>query len=156
MILLCWYKRYSIWLISLLNLYELFPAFICANNTGSLVNSLFGVNILNPFPPFTSCSSPSSGGIGCTWVDSSLSVNSSFSNHEPKLYVLRNKLSEPYLRFLAYYCIFSSCVIHICFFFFFIYSFCVFRLLNFFKSFKNLAKKIVWFERKSIKFLLLQ
>ena len=29
--------------------YELFPAFICAYNTRSLVNSLFGVNIYNSF-----------------------------------------------------------------------------------------------------------
>ena len=49
-------------LISFFNLYELFPAFICANNIGSLVNNLFGVKICNPFP-FTSSSSTSSGGI---------------------------------------------------------------------------------------------
>ena len=48
-ILLCWYKRYSICLISFFSLYEFFPGFICANNIGSLVNSLFGVNIFNPF-----------------------------------------------------------------------------------------------------------
>ena len=35
-------------------LYELFPAFICANNTGRTVNSLFGGKIFNLFPYFTS------------------------------------------------------------------------------------------------------
>ena len=50
-ILLCWYKRYSIRLISFFDLY-VFPAFICANNIGKLVNSLFGVNIFNPVPSF--------------------------------------------------------------------------------------------------------
>ena len=40
----------------------MFPAFICVYNMGSLVNSLFGVKIFNPFPSFTS-SSPSSCGI---------------------------------------------------------------------------------------------
>ena len=34
------------------NLLELFPAFICANNIGNLVNSLFGVGIFNPVPVF--------------------------------------------------------------------------------------------------------
>ena len=33
---------------SFFNLHELFPAFICANNTGSLINNLFGINIFNP------------------------------------------------------------------------------------------------------------
>ena len=27
------------------NLYELFPAFVCADNIGSLVNNLFGVKL---------------------------------------------------------------------------------------------------------------
>ena len=30
------------------NLFELFPAFICGNNIGSLVNNLLGVKIFNP------------------------------------------------------------------------------------------------------------
>ena len=34
----------------LFNLHELFPAFVYADNIGNLVNSLFGVNILNPVP----------------------------------------------------------------------------------------------------------
>ena len=50
MILLCLYKRYHICLISYFVLHELFPAFICANNFGSLVNSLFGVEIFNTVP----------------------------------------------------------------------------------------------------------
>ena len=45
-ILLCRYKRYNIFLIWFFNLIELFPAFICTNNIGSVVNSLFGVKIL--------------------------------------------------------------------------------------------------------------
>ena len=57
-------QRYSICLISIFNLYKLFPEFICTNNTGNLVNSLFGVQIFNTVPSFTSSSSPSSGGIG--------------------------------------------------------------------------------------------
>ena len=32
------------------SLSEIFPAFICANNIGSLVNSLFEVNIFNLVP----------------------------------------------------------------------------------------------------------
>ena len=32
----------------------MFPAFTCANNTGSLINSLFGVKIFNPVPLFFS------------------------------------------------------------------------------------------------------
>ena len=52
-ILICWYKRYSICPISSSNLYELFPAFIFANNVGRLVsNSLFGVKTFNPVPSF--------------------------------------------------------------------------------------------------------
>ena len=53
----CVDKRYSIFLISFFNLYELFPAFIYTNNIGSLLNNLFGVMIFNPFPSFTSSSS---------------------------------------------------------------------------------------------------
>ena len=34
-------KRHSICLIALLSLYESFPVFICANNTGSLVNQIW-------------------------------------------------------------------------------------------------------------------
>ena len=43
-------------------LYKLLPAFIWANNTGSLVSSLFGVKIFNPFS-FTSSLSTSRGGM---------------------------------------------------------------------------------------------
>ena len=53
-------------------LYELFTAFVCANNIGRLVNNLFGVKIFNPFPFFTS-SSPSSGGMSDKSTDHSLS-----------------------------------------------------------------------------------
>ena len=43
MILLCWWKRYSICLTIFPNLYELFPPFTCGNN----IANLFGVNIFN-------------------------------------------------------------------------------------------------------------
>ena len=49
-ILLCWYKTYSMCLIPFFDFYKLFPAFFCANNIESLVNNLFGVKIFNPFP----------------------------------------------------------------------------------------------------------
>ena len=49
-ILWCWYKRYSICLILVFTLYELFPAFICSNNIGSLVNRLFDIKTFNPAP----------------------------------------------------------------------------------------------------------
>ena len=52
--------------------FELFPAFICANDIGSLVNNSFGVEIFNPFPYFTySSPAPSSG----------MSDSSSFADH---------------------------------------------------------------------------
>ena len=58
-----WYKRCGICMILFFSLYELFPAFIFANNTGHLVNSLFGVKILIRFLSFISSSSlPSSVG----------------------------------------------------------------------------------------------
>ena len=60
-------------MIPLFYLFELFPVFICANNTGSLINSLFEVNIFNPFPYFIS-SSPSSTGMSDKSTDSSSSV----------------------------------------------------------------------------------
>ena len=63
-ILLCRYKRYNICLNSFFSLYELFLAFICANNTERLVNGLSGVKIFNLFPFLTSSSSTPIGGIG--------------------------------------------------------------------------------------------
>ena len=81
MILLCWCKRYSVCQISLFNLFELFPTFICANNIGSLVNSLFGVNIFNPVPSLTYSSSLSDSGMSDKSADSSLSFDSSFLSH---------------------------------------------------------------------------
>ena len=57
-------KRYSICVISFFSLHELFSAYICINNTGSLVNSLFGDKNLIPTPSFTS--SHSSGGMDGT------------------------------------------------------------------------------------------
>ena len=49
-ILLSSYKRYSICLISLFVFFELFSAFIFANNIESFLNSLFGFKIYNYFP----------------------------------------------------------------------------------------------------------
>ena len=64
---------YSICLVSLFNLHELFPAFICDNNIGSLVNSLFGVKIFNSFLSFPSSSTPSGGGksFNFSWLSNS-------------------------------------------------------------------------------------
>ena len=53
---------FFIW-ISFFNLYYLFPNFICTNNIGSQVNSLFEGIIFNPFSSLTFSSSFSSGGI---------------------------------------------------------------------------------------------
>ena len=52
MILLCWYKRYRLCLISFFNLHELFAAFICGNNIESLFNNFFGDKTFNPVPVF--------------------------------------------------------------------------------------------------------
>ena len=49
-----------------------------SNNTGSLVNNLFGVKFFNPFSFFTS--SPFSAGMSIKSTNCSLSVNYSFSN----------------------------------------------------------------------------
>ena len=54
-VVLFWFSPWS--------LYELFPAFICANNTGSPVNNLFGEKVFSPFASFNSFSSPSSDDI---------------------------------------------------------------------------------------------
>ena len=58
--MLCRYKN-----ILFFSLFELFLAFIFADITGNLVNSLFGVKIFNPFLSFTSASFLSSGYMGC-------------------------------------------------------------------------------------------
>ena len=50
--------------------------FVCAHNYESLVNSLFGVKIFNPFSSFTSSSTFSNGGMSDKSTDSSLSVYS--------------------------------------------------------------------------------
>ena len=54
-----------------------FPAFVCANNIGSLVNSLFGFKIFSPYVSLTS-SSPSSGSME--------DKTSDFSNHSELSY----------------------------------------------------------------------
>ena len=61
LILLCWYKRYSISFISSLHLYELFPVFICGNNIGIPVNSLFEVKIFIFFSLLLLCHRLSAG-----------------------------------------------------------------------------------------------
>ena len=71
---MCFYcadTKDSICLLSFFNLHELFPGFICASDIRSLVYNLLGVQVFNPFPSFTSSSSPSGGGI------SGISMNSS-------------------------------------------------------------------------------
>ena len=92
-ILLGWYKTHNICLICFFNLHEFFPAFQCANNKRSLVNSLFGVEIFNSVAViffrgfnfilsvivssgsnFTSFSS-SAGGIGCQSSSSKSRIN---------------------------------------------------------------------------------
>ena len=61
-------------------MYGFFPAFTCANDIGSLLNSLFGVKVFNIFPCFTSLSC-SIGGMSDKSTDSTLSVDSSISSH---------------------------------------------------------------------------
>ena len=56
-------------LISFFSLFK-FSTFIFALNTGNLVNSLFGVEIFNPFPSFASYS-PSTVSMEGTSSDSS-------------------------------------------------------------------------------------
>ena len=68
-----------IFLISSFNLYEFFLAFTCVKKAGSLVNNLFGVNILNLFLSLTYSSSPSSAGMSDESKDSPLSVDSPIS-----------------------------------------------------------------------------
>ena len=114
-ILLRWYKRYDICRTSFFNFYKLFPAFIRANDIGSLVNSLFRVNIFNPFPSFTSSSWPYSSGMSDKSIDSFLSVKSSFLNQRSWLYVSRKKSIGSYLLhiFLSnfnYWIHFESCI----------------------------------------------
>ena len=46
---------------------------MCANNIGSLVHNLFGVNIFNTFPSFLHFLSPSSGDMSDKSTYSSLS-----------------------------------------------------------------------------------
>ena len=61
-------------------MYELFPTFICANNTGSMVNSFLGVSTFIHVSSFTSSSSTSGGDRGCV-LAVFLSLSSSFENH---------------------------------------------------------------------------
>ena len=61
-------------------MYGFFPAFTCANDIGSLLNSSFGVKVFNIFPCFTSLSR-SIGGMSDKSTDSTLSVDSSISSH---------------------------------------------------------------------------
>ena len=49
-------------------LFQLFSAFICADNIGIRVNSFFGVKIFNPSPFYTSSSWLSSGGMDGTFL----------------------------------------------------------------------------------------
>ena len=82
---------------SVFNLYESFPAFICANNIKSLINNLFGVKIFNPPSSSAFCSSASSDGMSDKSTDlplldySPLLENSSFSDHST-IYIPSNLL----------------------------------------------------------------
>ena len=90
-ILLCWYKRYSIFLISFVNWQELFAAFICANNIGSLVSSLFGVNVFNiSFSYFISSLSPSNADISDKSADFPLPP---FSNCISRFSILKPEIT---------------------------------------------------------------
>ena len=71
-VILLLYKRYYICLILFFNLFELFRTFNCTIHIGSLVNSFFGGKICNPYPSFTSSSSPSSSGMSSTSFSSSV------------------------------------------------------------------------------------
>ena len=76
-------------------MYELFSAFNCAYNTGSLVNSLLGVNIFNSF----TSSWLSSGGKPSDFSSSAFTVEStdfSFYNSS-KSYASSVKLIGSYL-----------------------------------------------------------
>ena len=53
-------------MISVFSLFGLLPAFIHANNTESLINSLFGVKTFIPFCSLIYSSSACNGGMGCT------------------------------------------------------------------------------------------
>ena len=115
MILLCWFKRYGICLISFFNVYELFQAFIYANNIRSLVNSLFGVKIFKPFPSFNSSSSPSKDGISGKSSDSFLSVIllyflTTHYNHILQEIILQDHIYHPtfFLKRLKIYCIYHD------------------------------------------------
>ena len=79
-------------LISLFSLHELFPAFVCAYNTGNLVKSSSGVNTFNPFPSFTSSLSPSGGSMSATFS----SPKSGSTNQSSLLKSLINRSSTLY------------------------------------------------------------
>ena len=83
-------------------MYELFPAFICANNTESLLNSFFGVSALIHVPSFTSSSSPSSGDRRGASADF-LSFSSSSENQPSELYVLRLKFLGLFLEAILFF-----------------------------------------------------
>ena len=66
--------------ISYFSLHELFLAFICVDNTGSLYNSLFGITIMIAAFSLTSSSSSFSGAMGGT-LSGSLPTSSSSESH---------------------------------------------------------------------------
>ena len=82
MILLCWYKRYSIYLISFYSFHGLLPVFICASNTGNQINTWFAAKILIPFIYFAFSWSLSSGGMsGVSTYFSHFSLNHSVQSY---------------------------------------------------------------------------
>ena len=64
----------TICLLSFFSLYELFPAFMCANNTWILVNSVYSLIVKTTYSSFTSFS-PSVSDIVGIWSPSDHSIS---------------------------------------------------------------------------------
>ena len=87
-------------MIAFFSLFELFPAFICANNTGSLTGvSLFGVSILILFPYFISSFVSNVGTCGISTDILSSSSTSPSESRLSYLCVLRLKLLDLFLGY---------------------------------------------------------
>ena len=107
-------------------MFEFSPTFICANNTGCLVNNLFGGNIFNSLPSFFLfrefhftpsaivysgsnfiSSSPSSGGIGgkLSLIKSRIIFSVCLEHLSLSYDLLRNFYIELYIYLKAYHAI---------------------------------------------------
>ena len=141
----------------------MFPAFICANDIGSLVNNFFRVKIFNPFPSFSSSSSSSSGcistnsfslyyplksylssvnSVGLYFGSVSLFIASDKTQYSSK-YIARKSLCKS--EALSYAYVLSS----------FVLCFCGFSLLNPFKSFQISARNKNFGSKVSLSIFLL-